>query len=34
MTDNFEIVYINLEKRPEKKEKIENEFIKKKYYKL
>ena len=29
MTDKFEIVYINLVKRPEKKEKIENEFIKK-----
>jgi len=29
MTDKFEIVYINLEKRPEKKEKMENEFKKK-----
>jgi len=28
MTDNFEIVYINLEKRPEKKDKMENEFKK------
>jgi glycosyl transferase family 25 len=28
MSDNFEIVYINLEKRPEKKDKIENEFKK------